>query len=164
MKRNDKFKDVRIVLQTCPYFKTEQNCSIYLSLLCESWCRQRACEQFFFFFYKEGPSPPQSVILPPALPPPFPPLHHLLPSFLLQRMRGIWSFISLCIHSLLSFCLLPSPAISHIFCALGVFLCSCLALSLVIPSSQSEPILGLESVFNQSAECTECQPSHSFWS
>lgn len=130
--------------------------------------RQGACEQFSslspsqrvsLFPPKKAPSLPlpKSIMLPPALPPPLPSIH-LLPPFLLQRMRGIRSILSLCIYSLLSLCLRPTPAISHIFCVLGFFPCSILPFSLLIPPSQSEPILGLASVFNLSAPnvCIEC--------
>lgn len=97
------------------------------------------------------PSPSLSYYL---LPFHLPSVHLLLP-FLLQRMRGIRSILPLCIYSLLSFCLLPMPAISHIFCAPEFFPCS--IFSLLIPPSQSEAILN-----SHSWPCISVQPVSSY--
>lgn len=99
-----------------------------------------ACEQFSSLSSSQRvslsppPSPqkkspslplPKSIILPPALAPPLPSTH-LHPPFLLQRMRGIRSILSL---HLLAVVFLPPPSASNV----PHLLCS-------IPPSQSEAV------------------------
>lgn len=138
--------------QLLTFFLSVVELSMWILMQTEE--RQRACEPFsqrLSFFLTP---PPQKALLP------FPflrlsyYLHHpQSPSFLFcyKEWEAFDLFFPLCIPSMLSFCLLPTPAVSHIFCTLGFFLCFISPLSPVIPSSQSEPILGLESVFNLSA-------------
>lgn len=147
-------------------FNRSSTAEVIMWILMQTEEGQRACEQFsshspsqrvsLFPPPKKAPSLPlpKSIILPPAPPPP-PSSIHLLPPFLLQRMRGILSILSLCIHSLLSLCLLPMPAISHIFCAL-VFFQTILFYSIfpslcLVHPVEVKPILGLASVFDLSA-------------
>lgn len=133
--------------------------------------RQRACEQISHLsrLHKESPcfppkknsfpSPPQIYHSTSCPSIPLPSIH-LLPPFLLQRMRGIRSILSLCIYSPLSFCLLTMPAISHIFCALGFFPRSILtilsAYSTQLEWSRSWPCISVQPV--SSFVCSQCQP------
>lgn len=108
---------------------------------------------------KKAPSLPlpKSIILPPALPPPLPSVYPL-PPFLLQRMRGIRSILSLCIHSLLSLCLLPTPAVSHIFCALGFFSLLQFLSAYSTQSKWGHSWLCISVQPVSSCVCSECEP------
>lgn len=153
---------------TWHYFGRRQNqllgsCQLQsiMWVLIQTRKRQRACENFLQrLFFRPVPqkasSRPllRSVIAPHALQPSLPPVTPP-PLFFSPQKNARHSVNFPSASMLLNLCLLPSPAVSHIFCVLW-------SLPPLFFLSSSQPVRfnpGLESVFNQAALMYAVNPS-----